>query len=310
MRSHTVGMLMAAMLVGTAGAGISSYDLFAINYHWQYSAGGPTASYAHTFTTRVITTNPVDIGSASTVHTTSVTPPMMMSDRGSEWTYVSPVYSTAAERNSKFPIGLYAFNISGGTLGTATGYRSFPSHANFAGAPPYFQNLTALRAVDVRQETQIIPSAFTVPTGVIGRTYLAIFDGTGELVAKGDSDPNAGAFLLPTGLLRPNHQYTVSLYFSTRMHTEAAGFNGASSDAGWDTITSTYLTTIQVCGTADYNGDGDFGTAQDIEAFFACLAGVCCDSCWVGGGDFNGDGDSGTDQDIEAFFRVLSGAGC
>jgi hypothetical protein len=64
------------------------------------------------------------------------------------------------------------------------------------------------------------------------------------------------------------------------------------------------------CGTADFNGDGDFGTDQDIEAFFACLAGQCCTSCWTHGADFNADGDSGTDQDIEAFFRVLSGAAC
>jgi len=62
------------------------------------------------------------------------------------------------------------------------------------------------------------------------------------------------------------------------------------------------------CYTSDYNGDGDFGTDQDIEAYFACLGGVCCATC--GTADFNGDGDFGTDQDIEAFFRVLSGAAC
>jgi|GEM_PF-5724562 len=64
------------------------------------------------------------------------------------------------------------------------------------------------------------------------------------------------------------------------------------------------------CGTSDFNGDRDFGTDQDIEAFFICLAGACCPTCWQGGADFNGDGDFGTDQDIEAFFRVLSGAPC
>jgi photosystem II stability/assembly factor-like uncharacterized protein len=64
------------------------------------------------------------------------------------------------------------------------------------------------------------------------------------------------------------------------------------------------------CGTSDFNGDGDFGTDQDIEAFFACLAGVCCPTCFPGGSDFNGDGDFGTDQDIEAFFRVLAGGTC
>jgi hypothetical protein len=68
--------------------------------------------------------------------------------------------------------------------------------------------------------------------------------------------------------------------------------------------------TNPTCGTSDFNGDGDFGTDQDIEAFFACLAGSCCATCWQGGSDFNGDGDFGTDQDIEAFFRVLAGGAC
>jgi hypothetical protein len=62
------------------------------------------------------------------------------------------------------------------------------------------------------------------------------------------------------------------------------------------------------CGSADFNGDGDVGTDQDIAAFFACLAGSCCTTC--GSTDFNGDGDLGTDQDVETFFRVLGGGAC
>ena len=64
------------------------------------------------------------------------------------------------------------------------------------------------------------------------------------------------------------------------------------------------------CGSADFDGDGDVGTDADIEAFFACLAGNCCATCFGGGADFNGDGDIGTDADIEAFFRVLAGGDC
>jgi len=62
------------------------------------------------------------------------------------------------------------------------------------------------------------------------------------------------------------------------------------------------------CWTSDFNGDSDFGTDQDIEAFFACLAGNCCPTC--SSADFNSDGDFGTDQDIEAFFRILAGGPC
>jgi hypothetical protein len=59
--------------------------------------------------------------------------------------------------------------------------------------------------------------------------------------------------------------------------------------------------------SADYDRDGDSATDADIEAFFACLAGDCCDACSP---DFNADGDERTDADIESFFRVLAGGSC
>jgi hypothetical protein len=65
---------------------------------------------------------------------------------------------------------------------------------------------------------------------------------------------------------------------------------------------------LNVAGSADFNGDGEFGTDADVEAFFACLAGNCCALCWSA--DFDGNGDVGTDADIEAFFRVLAGGAC
>ncbi|HYE61121.1 MAG TPA: hypothetical protein VD997_03925 [Phycisphaerales bacterium] len=80
----------------------------------------------------------------------------------------------------------------------------------------------------------------------------------------------------------------------------------ASSSGGF----AVNIAETSACGTADYNGDGDTGTDQDIEAFFACIGGHCCDTCWHLGSDFNADGDAGTDQDIEAFFRVLGGNPC
>jgi hypothetical protein len=78
----------------------------------------------------------------------------------------------------------------------------------------------------------------------------------------------------------------------------------------WDDITYQQLPPAPPCGTADFDGDGDTGTDADIEAFFACLAGNCCATCFPGGADFNGDGDTGTDADIESFFRVLAGGPC
>jgi subtilisin family serine protease len=65
-----------------------------------------------------------------------------------------------------------------------------------------------------------------------------------------------------------------------------------------------------LCGSADFNCDGDVGTDADIDAFFRCLAGTCPPAPCTGSADFNADGDVGTDADIEAFFRVLAGGSC
>ncbi len=87
---------------------------------------------------------------------------------------------------------------------------------------------------------------------------------------------------------------------SDRGHYDFHAENACSGvGTGWD---------VTICGRADFNGDGDIGTDQDISAFFACLGGACCPTC--GSADFNGDGDIGTDADIETFFRVLAGGHC
>jgi len=51
---------------------------------------------------------------------------------------------------------------------------------------------------------------------------------------------------------------------------------------GDGTITAADVTIVgcgPVCGSADFDGDGDTGTDLDIEAFFACLGGDCCATC-------------------------------
>jgi hypothetical protein len=114
---------------------------------------------------------------------------------------------------------------------------------------------------------------------------------------------NEGATILAQG---PSATANVPLAVGNHAITLTVTDNGTLMDAD--------VVQIEVlplgCGTSDFNGDGDFGTDADIEAFFACLAGDCCPTCYPGGSDFNADGDFGTDADIEAFFRVLSGGPC
>jgi len=119
---------------------------------------------------------------------------------------------------------------------------------------------------------------------------IARFDGTTWAAVDGGADAQAVTMLVNDGKLHIGGSFSnVGGAPSTRIVTR---------------------TSCPPCGSQDYNGDGDFGTDADIEAFFACLGGSCCATCWYLGSDFNGDGDFGTDQDIEAFFRVLGGGSC
>ncbi len=109
------------------------------------------------------------------------------------------------------------------------------------------------------------------------------------------------------GFLTDTHFYCV---VTLRGAATAQGCVTADPEVGQALIRIPLPPTGPVCGTADFDGDGDTGTDADIESFFACLAGNCCATCFSGGADFDGDGDTGTDADIESFFRVLAGGPC
>ncbi len=93
-----------------------------------------------------------------------------------------------------------------------------------------------------------------------------------------------------------------------RVYADCPYTNSTRAGHSWTSGFGLSLTATTLCGSSDFNGDDDFGTDDDILAFFACLAGNCCPSC--GSADFNADGDTGTDADIEAFFRALAGGAC
>ena len=119
-----------------------------------------------------------------------------------------------------------------------------------------------------------------------------------------------GAMLNNTGRITGATNFTLN--FNPVQEGDQGSYTLVVSNVcGSRTSQPAVLTVIApACGTADFNGDGDIGTDADIEAFFACIGGNCCPSCYAGGADFNADGDTGTDADIESFFRVLGGGNC
>jgi serine protease len=152
------------------------------------------------------------------------------------------------------------------------------------------------------------PVTTTIVTGQTGHGY-ANFSGTSM------SCPHvAGVAALLISNVAPRTPTVAQLRNAIERTATDLGDTGWDQYFGWGLVDAqaalARLRADLSCGTADFNGDGDTGTDQDIEAFFACLGGNCCPSCLANGADFNRDGDTGTDQDIEAFFRVLAGGSC
>jgi hypothetical protein len=109
-------------------------------------------------------------------------------------------------------------------------------------------------------------------------------------------------FVTPVVAMQANTRYLIEI---SQQSADASQEIPAGEYLGFNFVS----TGPSPCCRSDYNGDGDIGTDQDIESFFACLAGNCCATC-PPTADFNCDGDIGTDADIESFFRVLAGGAC
>jgi hypothetical protein len=141
-----------------------------------------------------------------------------------------------------------------------------------------------------------------------GATSMLSF-GAGSGLAVGDPDDLGGG--IASGV---NGNLTAGTYWlavaAYQLDADSGWVVQSSSSVGGtvDVRVRTNIHLGPVCGTGDFNNDGDANTDADIEAFFACIAGNCCATCQSA--DFNGDGDSATDADIEAFFRVLAGGSC
>ena len=206
-------------------------------------------------------------------------------------------FSTAGLAPSPFSV----LHHQGGLLVGASGQPDDIHRFDLAGTPlGTFHNSTSIGFVEQLAHASngdVLAAGFT--TGGITR-----FDPTtGAIISSFAASGARGVYQLGNGnIIWSNgsgaHVHDVNTGGSTNVYASAGG-------RYFDVLTLT-----PACGTADFDGDGDTGTDADIEAFFACLGGTCCATCWHLGADFDADGDVGTDADIEAFFRVLAGNPC
>ncbi len=163
------------------------------------------------------------------------------------------------------------------------------------------------------------------PFDLVGTTAaissVTVFDSQGNEVGQGvnGTAPAVLNFGGSNAALPAGHYYVAMTYDpapnlapspTTAGRWHVRGRNGSQGYNFALTVAVSWNSCPSVCGTADFNCDGDVGTDADIEAFFACLSGVCPALPCRNSADFNGDGDVGTDADIEAFFRVLGGGTC
>ncbi len=203
---------------------------------------------------------------------------------------VNAVFSVSTTTANRFLSGRWdaSYQIivqNGGNTGTAVGVgigtRLIPDHPTLANVNTFLGGANCFRPT----QTALQPHGVLVAQWVDGKT----------LVAVSSTRPNR----VDLGMFPPSTTATTT------------GWNAATDGAVLMANALVFVTTPAAppCGSADFNNDGDTGTDQDIEAFFACLSGNCCATC-PANADFNSDGDVGTDADIEAFFRVLAGGTC
>ena len=266
--------------------------------------GAPTALYSAT----VGTASPLFSDSFETGLPWVVTNSAGLTAGG--WVRVDPV-GTAAQPEDDVTTnpGALCFVTGQGAVGGAVGAADIDGGSTTLTSPPF-------NAVGLIDATIGYWRWYSNTAGVLAGRADGL-DGRpgGAVVGKGDDEDvgpasqNAGGWIYSEFDLSDFPAVAKTATMRIRFVAEDAG-SGSVVEAAVDDVVITGLTCTDVggCGSADFDGDGDFGTDLDIEAFFACLGGNCCATC--GSADFDGDGDFGTDLDIEAFFRVVGGGAC
>ncbi len=198
-------------------------------------------------------------------------------------------------------------NFNGADGGTVYALTSVLSYNNLSGVR-HGSRTMFLTGVFLGADAPVSPAPQTLDFGSgIGTGFASLSPQLQQVFFIGDGADDIGhgqVFYVPSGATRLFLGFADSFDGST-----ISGLPGFYDDnAG--SLSVIVKTTTRVCGTADFNCDGDVGTDSDIESFFACLSGSCPALPCTNSADFNGDGDTGTDSDIEAFFRVLAGGSC
>lgn len=254
-------LVVATGVGGVAQGAVTSYDAYYSQYLNQASASPPDVGAAqYRFASRVF------LGAASDIASARVQPPggspIAMASAGARYDLFSAYYPTMAAMNSAFPTGTYAFDVAGGTLGVQTGSLNQPVVDGYCAEIPAFAPATyaAMQAVDETQPFTLQFNAFTPgPLANNTVTFVIAYSQPDNALAQYVVLPRtATSVTIPANALLANHDYLVGLYFSSRIETPNAGFNGTGlSIVAHDRVTfATMRTATRTCAADIDDGSG------------------------------------------------------
>lgn len=230
-----------------AQAEISFFRLFKTQSFDQTSNAQPT-TLAIASGDATILYNDVNDFSSAQVNSTSPLSPMALTPSTTGAVSYGQYFATTGDLDTDFPDNtIYAFGISGGTLGTDAAALNTPAASIYASQVPYFNGTTydQLQGMDSTSPFSFTFDGYAAPVG--GNTPLIFFsilrDSDGALIYS-DSGPNTQtSFTVPANTLAPGTAYTADLVYSSRIDTPNAGFNGATAEVGYDLRTNLGFTT-------------------------------------------------------------------
>jgi hypothetical protein len=163
--------------------------------------------------------------------------------------YLDNSFTTQAAEDAVYPSGLYRIDATGAHGGR--GYISVPTSV-FADSTPFFTGSTydALQGMDPSRALALTWNSFTnADPSSTRQIYLQVFDtltGNAILNSNGAADSYHGD-TLAANLLQANHDYGVTVTFSTRYSrvqpNNTGGFSGLNDLVGFDEATTIFFTT-------------------------------------------------------------------
>ena len=237
-RATLLAFAVASLNGSSLKADINFYRLFKTDAYQQTSNAQPTTPVFFTGNADIIFSNNSDFAAAQ-VTSASPLSPMTLSPSFPGFFGYGQFYTPPSNLDTDFPNNTtYEYGISGGTLGTQTASLSTPAANIFASQVPFFNGTTfdQLQGMNTAGSFQFTLNGYATPVGSnVALTFLDIIRVSDGAVVYTDFGPNTQtSFVLPANTLQPGTAYIADLVYSSRIDTPNAGFNGATSEIGYD----------------------------------------------------------------------------